>query len=105
VQRNFDEHDADGPRNLLYAVMVACSTEARGRGVLVALGGEIHAARDVTKVHTESITCFAGRDGGPVGLVNKYGTKALRDRGWVQSLQYTALFQRGMEIGAAQDVT
>ena len=77
AQRNFDEHDADGPRNLLYAVMVASSPEARGRGVLVALGGEIHAARDVTKVHTETLTCFAGRDGGPVGLVNKYGVTFL----------------------------
>ena len=77
AQRNFDEHDADGPRNILYAVMAASSPEARGRGVLVALGGEIHAARDVTKVHTESLTCFAGRDGGPVGLVNKYGVTFL----------------------------
>src|SRR5687767_5784805 len=73
AQRNFDEPDADGPRNLLYAVRVASAPEARGRGVLVALGGEIHAARDVTKVHTEALTCFGGRDGGPVGLVNKYG--------------------------------
>ena len=77
AQRNFDEHDADGPRNLLYAVMVASSPDARGRGVLVALGGEIHAARDVTKVHTETLTCFAGRDGGPVGVVNKYGVTFL----------------------------
>jgi L-asparaginase len=71
AQRNFDEPDADGPRNLLYAVMVAASPQARGRGVLVALGGEIHAARDATKVNTERVTCFAGRDGGPIGMVTK----------------------------------
>jgi L-asparaginase len=77
AQRNFDEPDADGPRNLLYAVMIAAAPEARSRGVLVALGGEIHAAREVTKVHTESLSCFASRDGGPLGLVNKYGVTFL----------------------------
>jgi L-asparaginase len=77
AQRNFDERDADGPRNLLYAVMIAAAPEAQARGVLVELAGEIHAARDVTKVHTESVACFASRDGGPVGLVSKYGVTFL----------------------------
>ena len=72
AQRNFDEPDADGPRNLLYAVLVAASPEARGRGVLVALGGEIHAAREATKTSTEQITCFASRDGGPIGMVTPH---------------------------------
>lgn len=71
AQRNFDEPDADGPRNLLYAVLVAANPDARGRGVLVALAGEIHAASDVTKSHSELTTCFAGRDGGPVGMVSR----------------------------------
>lgn len=73
AQRNSDEKDADGPRNLLYAAMVAASPAAQGRGVLVALGGQIHAARDATKVNPETITCFGGRDGGPLGAVTKYG--------------------------------
>ena len=73
AQRNFDEADADGPRNLLYAAMIAAAPEARSRGVLVALGGEIHAARDAIKVNTERVTCFASRDGGPVGMVTKHG--------------------------------
>jgi L-asparaginase len=83
AQRNFDEPDADGPRNLLYAVMVASSPEGRGRGVMVALGGEIHAARDAMKVNTERLTCFASRDSGPIGMVTKHsvtfiGTPGLR---------------------------
>jgi len=73
AQRNSDEKDADGPRNLLYAVMVAAHPESRGRGVMVALGSEIHAARDVTKVNPELVTCFGARDGGPIGSVTKHG--------------------------------
>lgn len=77
AQRNFDEPDADGPRNLLYAVMVASAPEARRRGVMVALGGEIHAARDAVKVNTERVTCFGSRDGGPIGMVTKGGVTFL----------------------------
>lgn len=77
AQRNFDEKDADGPRNVLYAVMVAAHPQAAGRGVLVALGGEIHSALEATKTHTENLTAFGSRDGGPVGLVTKYGVTFL----------------------------
>ena len=41
---------ADGPLNLLQAVQVALSSEARGRGVLVVMDGQIHGARAVTKL-------------------------------------------------------
>ncbi len=77
AQRNFDEKGADGPRNLLYAAMVAAHPQARGRGVMVALGGEIHAAVDATKKHSENLTAFGARDGGPIGLVTKYGVTFL----------------------------
>ncbi len=73
AQRNSDEKDPDGPRNLLYATMVAAHPEAAGRGVLVALGSGIYAARDVTKVNPEIVTCFGGRDGGAVGSVTRQG--------------------------------
>ncbi len=73
AQRNADEPDPDGPRNLLYAVKVAADPAARGRGVMVALGSEIHAARDVVKVNPEQLTCFGARDGGPIGSVTKHG--------------------------------
>lgn len=73
AQRNADEKDPDGPRNLLYAAMIAADPAAHGRGVLVALAGQIYAARDVTKVNPEVVTCFGARDGGPVGAVSKYG--------------------------------
>lgn len=73
AQRNSDEKDPDGPRNLFCAVLIAAHPGAAGRGVLVALGSEIHAARDVTKINPEILTCFGARDCGPIGSVTKSG--------------------------------
>ncbi len=73
AQRNSDEKDPDGPRNLFCAVLIAAQPEAAKRGVLVALGSEIHAARDVTKINPEILTCFGARDCGPIGSVTKSG--------------------------------
>jgi L-asparaginase len=77
AQRNFDADDADGPRNLLQAVMIAADPQARGRGVLTAMGGEIHAARDSTKANPQDLIAFVSRDGGPVGLATEHGVTFL----------------------------
>jgi L-asparaginase len=71
AQRDFDERDPDGPRNLLYAVKIAADPASRGRGVLVSLGGQIHAAREAVKANTLSLDAFASRDGGKIGMVSK----------------------------------
>ncbi|AOZ06872.1 asparaginase [Cupriavidus malaysiensis] len=60
---------ADGPLNLLDAVRVAAHPEARGRGVLVVLNQQIHAARDVVKAHTSAVDAFVSPVGGPLGFV------------------------------------
>ena len=70
AMRNLIFRDADGPRNIFYAAKIATDPEARDRGVLVSLGGEIYAARDAIKVHTHRPNAFASRDGGPVGTVS-----------------------------------
>lgn len=77
AQRNFDEKDPDGPRNLLYATRVAVHPDAPGRGVLVCLGGEIHSAIDATKINPETLTCFGARDGGAVGKVSGHNVTFL----------------------------
>ncbi|MCB4408134.1 asparaginase domain-containing protein, partial [Synechococcus sp. MU1642] len=50
---------ADGPLNLLQAVQVALSSDARGHGMLVVMDGQIHAAQRVTKLATQGVGAFA----------------------------------------------
>jgi L-asparaginase len=70
AQRSADERDTDGPRNLRDAIRVAASPRARGRGALVVFAGEVHAAREVRKVHTSAARAFASPGYGPVGHVD-----------------------------------
>jgi L-asparaginase len=60
---------ADGPLNLLNAVVLASSKEAQGRGVLVALNERINGARDVTKTNTTGVETFSSREFGCLGYV------------------------------------
>lgn len=60
---------ADGPLNLLDAVRVANHPDASGKGVLVVLNQQIHAARDVTKAHTSAVDAFVSPLAGPLGFV------------------------------------
>lgn len=69
AMRNAATAGADGPANLLAAVQTAVSAEARGTGVLVVLGDEIHAARHVRKMHTTSPGAFNSPGTGPLGHV------------------------------------
>jgi L-asparaginase len=61
---------ADGPGNLFNAVSVAASPSGRGRGVLVVLNDEVHAARNVVKTDTTNVDTFKSMNRGPVGLVH-----------------------------------
>ncbi len=69
AQRASDALDADGPRNLADAVLVAGSAESRGLGVLIAFGGLILPARGTRKVHTSALAAFGSVSGGNVGDV------------------------------------
>jgi L-asparaginase len=69
AMRNPTVAGADGPANLLAAVQVAISDDARGLGCVVVMNDEVHAARFVRKVHTSSPAAFASPSAGPIGWV------------------------------------
>ncbi len=69
AMRNPTLTGADGPANLLAAVQVASSPDARGLGTLVVLNDEIHAARFVRKTHTASPSTFRSVSTGALGWV------------------------------------
>lgn len=60
---------ADGPANLLDAVTAAGSPHLAGAGVVVALGGDLHAARVVRKTDTASPAAFVSVGSGPLARV------------------------------------
>jgi L-asparaginase len=70
AQRNASYPDSDGPRNLMDAISLAGSLEARGRGVLVVANGYIHSARKVTKIHTDNVMGFGSGEAGVLGYVD-----------------------------------
>ncbi|MCF8209237.1 MAG: asparaginase [Rhodoferax sp.] len=59
----------DGPQNLLDAVTLTVS--GAGSGVLVVCAGNIHAARDVQKVHPYRLNAFDSGDAGPLGCIEE----------------------------------
>lgn len=64
--------DADGPSNILQAVSVAASPQAKGRGVMVVLNDRIGAARFTTKTDANALDTFTSASGGYLGsLVNQ----------------------------------
>ncbi len=70
AQRPFTALSSDGALNLLNAIRVAGSQEARGKGALVVTNDEINAARDVTKTHTYRLQTFRSRDLGVLGYAD-----------------------------------
>ena len=66
-QRPSSALSSDAGLNLVNAIRVAASPEARGTGVLVVLNDEIHAAREVTKTATLRLQTFRTPDFGVLG--------------------------------------
>ena len=71
AMRSSNELGSDGGYNFQSAIMTASSDEAAGKGVLVVMNDEIHAARYVTKTHTTNVDTFRTPTFGPIGFVYK----------------------------------
>jgi len=92
---------ADGPLNLLNAIRVAGSAEARGKGVLIVMNDEIHGARDVTKTNTDRVETFRAPELGYLGYADSdkisfYRTSTKRNKtgaGLISSFEKAALKQ------------
>lgn len=64
-----DNSDYDGITNLADAISLAASSNSYGKGVLVVMNGEIHAARDVVKAHATALDAFRSPEVGSLGCV------------------------------------
>lgn len=71
AMRSSNEIGTDGLHNFISAVFTACSDESVGKGVLVVMNDEIHAARYVTKTHTTNVATFRTPTFGPIGMIAK----------------------------------
>src|SRR3984893_11149918 len=70
AQRPASALGTDAGMNLVNALRVAGSPEARGKRVLAVLNDEIHAARDVVKTSTYRVQTFRSLDFGALGQVD-----------------------------------
>ncbi|MGE0098996.1 MAG: asparaginase [Hydrogenophaga sp.] len=70
----------DGPQNLSDAMAVA--RHAGAGGVVVVCAGQVHAARDVAKVHTYRLDAFDSGDAGPLACVEEGRVREFRP--WVR---------------------
>jgi L-asparaginase len=79
AQRPVSALGSDAGMNLIAALRLAGDPSARGKGVLVVLNDEIHAARDVTKCSTYRLHAFRSADFGALGIIDGDGIHFRRE--------------------------
>lgn len=67
--KNSSEAGWDGPQNLVDSIHCCLSENCKNIGVLVCLNGEINAASEVTKTHTDDLETFHSLDFGALGFI------------------------------------
>lgn len=71
AMRFSNQPGSEGAANLKAAFEAASDADAAGRGVMVLMNDEIHAARFVTKANTISTAAFSSMPFGPLGIVRE----------------------------------
>ena len=69
AMRNPGLEGSDGPANLLDAVRVATGFTGTLTGAVVVMNGEVHAAKEVRKLHTSDLGAFASASGHPLARI------------------------------------
>lgn len=69
-QRPFSALSSDAHYNIVQAIRVAASEEAKSKGVLVVLNDEISSAREVTKTNTYRLETFQSGEFGYLGFID-----------------------------------
>lgn len=67
--KNSSEPNWDGPANLMDSIALCLNPNSTDMGVLVCLNGEVNAASEVTKTHTDDLETFQSLDFGSLGFV------------------------------------
>src|SRR6516164_1375197 len=98
AQRPASALGTDAGMNLVNALRVAGSADARGKGVLVVLNDEIHAARDVVKTSTYRLQTFRSADFGALGHIDGDGVHCYRapTRAHMPDTQFASLDLRAL---------
>ena len=82
AQRNHDAPSAEGPLNIRTAVRAVTDERIqRSGGVYVAFNKELHAARDVEKIHPYKVNGFSSPGKGPVAEVTPNAIRSVREPG------------------------
>lgn len=80
AMRNPSLAGPDGPANLLASVRTAVSDGAAGAGTTVCFNDRVHAAADVTKVHSMNPDTFRSPEVGPLAAIDEGRVTWLRER-------------------------
>ena len=71
--RSFSQPSSDGKANLIQALQTIIDSHSKNKGVLVVLNNQIHAARFVSKIHTNQLSAFVSLNSGPIGNIDHGG--------------------------------
>ncbi len=78
AQRRLDEPSSDASANLTLSVRAAVDDRFE-EGVHVAFDGELHAARDVMKAHSNALSTMTSPSTAPVATVTRAGSRIVRE--------------------------